>query len=128
MRIIWQVPRSPETNMLEDLGVWMSIQCVVERTHRGRRCNHDALAKSVMDAWNQYLSQDAFKNVYKRLRVVLSCIQEDNGGNNKVEEKRGNLFRDATIIDLTDDLGDDLEHPVIIQDVEEDDEISVSSV
>ena len=105
-------------------------QCVVERTHRGRRCNHDALAKSVMDAWNQYLSQDAFKNVYKRLRVVLSCIQEDNGGNNKVEEKRGNLlFRDATIIDLvTDVLGDDLEHPVIIQDVEEDDEISVSSV
>ena len=34
VEIIWQVPRSPETNML-DLGVWMSIQSAVERKHCG---------------------------------------------------------------------------------------------
>jgi hypothetical protein len=39
--------------------------------------------------------------VYARLRVVLSCIVEDQGGNSLVETKRGKLFRDATIIDLT---------------------------
>lgn len=37
VEIIWQVPRSPETNML-DLGVWMSIQNLVEKTHKGQRC------------------------------------------------------------------------------------------
>ena len=42
IKVIWQVPRSPETNML-DLGVWMSIQSAVMKTHYGRRCHHDAL-------------------------------------------------------------------------------------
>ena len=30
--IIWQVPRSPYTNVL-DLGIWMSLQARVEREH-----------------------------------------------------------------------------------------------
>jgi hypothetical protein len=66
-------------------------------------CHHDALAKSVEEAWDGYLSQNAFPNVYNRLRVVLACIVDDNGGNRLVESKRGKLFRDATIIDLTDE-------------------------
>jgi hypothetical protein len=69
----------------------------------GRKWNHDALAKSVEEAWNGYLSQEALSNVYKRLIVVLVCIVDDNGGNRLVESKRGKLFRDATIIDLTDE-------------------------
>jgi hypothetical protein len=60
---IWQVPRSPETNML-DLGVWMSIQSAVMKVHYGRRCHNDAPAKIVEDAWNGYLSQEAFYNVH----------------------------------------------------------------
>jgi hypothetical protein len=61
VEVIWQVPRSPETNML-DLGVWiMSIECsVIMNVHYGRKCHHDALAKSVEEAWNGYLSQKAF--------------------------------------------------------------------
>lgn len=102
IEIIWQVPRSPETNML-DLGVWMSIQTAVSKVHIGRRCQHDALALSVEDAWNSYLSANAFRNVYNRLRVVLSCIVEARGDNHLVESKRGKLFRDATIIDITND-------------------------
>ena len=50
VEIIWQVPRSPETNML-DLGVWMSIHNDVERMHHGIKCSHNALAKSVKDYW-----------------------------------------------------------------------------
>ena len=65
-----------------------------------RRCNHEALAQSVQDAWNFYLSEKAFKNVHGRLQVVMQCILEGDGGNDLVEEKRGKLFRDATIIDL----------------------------
>ena len=102
VEIIWQIPRSCETNML-DLGVWMSIQSSVEKTHRGRRCQADALAKSVEDSWNNYLSPQAFANVFNRLRVVLTCIIDGKGGNDKVEEKRGILHREATIIDLTEE-------------------------
>ncbi len=49
------------------------------------------------------MSSDAFKNVFGRLRVVLSCIVEDGGGNSLVERKRGTLFRNATIVDLITD-------------------------
>jgi hypothetical protein len=57
----------------------------------------------VLEAWDGYLSQKAFSNVYNRLIAVLTCIVDDNGGNQLVESKRGKLFRDATIIDLTDE-------------------------
>ena len=104
VQVIWQVPRSPETNML-DLGIWMSIQAAVTRVHHKRRCHADALAKSVQDAWDNYLSPNAFKNVHGRLRIVLQCICDDGGGNSLVESKRGKLFRDATI--LENGIGDD---------------------
>ena len=74
------------------LGVWMSIQNMVEKTHNGQRCQHDALATSCIDAWNTRLNIQAFKNVYKRLRVMLQCVVDNDGGTGKVEEKRGKLF------------------------------------
>jgi hypothetical protein len=128
VEVIWQAPKIPETNML-DLGVCMSIQSAVMKVDYGRRCHHDALAKSVEDAWNGYLSQEAFYNVLKRLRVVLSCIVEDNGGNRLVELKREKLFRDATIIDLTDedDQNDTIQPEILEVDLEEDN-LSVTSL
>ena len=54
-------------------------------------------------AWESCLDQGAFSRVFKRLRVALACIVDDKGGNEKVEEKRGVLCRDATIVDLTND-------------------------
>ena len=83
-----------------DLGIWMSIQAAETRVHRNRQYNPEALAKSVQDAWDNYLSPDAFQNVHGRLRVVLNCIVDDNGGNNLVEKKRGKLFRDSTILEI----------------------------
>ena len=87
--------RSPETNML-DLGVWMSIQSAVTVAHQLRRCNHDALARSVMDAWNNYLSPKAFANVHGRVKVVLKCIVDGAGGNELVEQKCGKLFNNIS--------------------------------
>ena len=128
--IIWQVPRSPETNML-DLGIWMSIQSAVERAQRGQRCHHATLAKSVENAWTTYLQEESFKRVHGRLRVVLRCIMDDNGGNNKVEEKRGLLFRDCNLIDLPEENTHNNETMtvtnIIEDDVEDDDESSISS-
>lgn len=110
-----------------DLGVWMSIQAAVTRVHHMRRCHHDALAQSVEDAWNHYLSPDAFKNVHNRLRVVLSCIVDDKGGKSLVESKRGKLFRDATIIDLTEDGDEDNENEVEAFTVDDLDDLGDSS-
>jgi len=50
VEIIFQIPRSPYTNVL-DLGVWMSLQAQVERQHYVKRCNADALVNSVMKLW-----------------------------------------------------------------------------
>ena len=47
--IIHQVLRSPYTNVL-DLGVWRLLQSIVERKHYMRRCNAEALCRTVMDA------------------------------------------------------------------------------
>ena len=100
VEIIWQVPRSPETNML-DLGVWMSVQSAVGKNHRRQRCAHDALAKSIVDSWNNYLSTMAFHNVFKQLCIIMRFILEKNGGNQLVEQKCGKLFRNANITDFT---------------------------
>ena len=82
------------------------------------------MAQSVEDAWNNYLSPKSFKNVHMRLRVVLSCIVDDKGGNSLVETKRGKLFRDATIIDLIEDDDKNEVQEINFGDLEEIQDIS----
>eukprot|EP00957_Ditylum_brightwellii_P078367 5958941-Ditylum_brightwellii.AAC.1 len=48
---IHQIPRSPETNIL-NLGVCMAIQSVVERFYVGKVQEKDVLAQSVEFAWD----------------------------------------------------------------------------
>lgn len=86
-----------------DLGIWMSIQAVVTRAHHKRGSHPDALARSVEDAWDNYLSPNAFQKVHDRLRIVLHCIVDDNSGNSLVEKKRGKLFRDCTVLEVDDE-------------------------
>ncbi|KAG7374975.1 hypothetical protein IV203_014070 [Nitzschia inconspicua] len=116
---------SPETNML-DLGIWMSIQAVVTRVHRRRGSHPDALARSVEDAWNNYLSPSAFQNVHERLKIVLHCIVDDNGGNSLVERKRGKLFRDCMILEIHDDDDNDVLEPPNDDDFDDNDNRSTS--
>ena len=90
--LVWQVPQSPETNML-DLGAWMSIQSVVEVLHRQRCMNEDALAATVLEAFDQFDGYNKLAAIAKRWELVLDLILEDNGGNDKVETRRGNLTK-----------------------------------
>ena len=47
IEIVQQVPRSPETNVL-DIGIWMSLQSAVEKEHRGQKCDASALDGTVI--------------------------------------------------------------------------------
>ena len=64
-----------------------------------------------MNAWEKYLNIRAFTHVHGRLRVALVCICDDAGGNTMIEAKRGKLYRDATIIDLTEEEEEQAEQP-----------------
>ena len=88
VELIFQVPRSPYTNVL-DLGVWMAIQSIVERNHFLKRCTTDALVRTVMHTWESTDLDRILSNVFNRLRVVLCNILKGNGNNDCVEENRG---------------------------------------
>ena len=88
----WQVPQSPETNML-DLGAWMTIQSEVEYLHRHRMMNEDALAASVMQAFDEFDGYTKLEAIAKRWELVLDLIQEGKGGNELVETNRGTLTK-----------------------------------
>ena len=88
IEIIFQIPRSPYTNVL-DLGVWMSLQAAVERQHYLKRCSADALVNSVMKTWNEGHLDHSITKVFNRLKPVLCNILEAKGGNDLVEMKRG---------------------------------------
>jgi hypothetical protein len=83
----WQVPNSPETNLL-DLGFWATLQAIVERLHRLKRMDTEALSRTVRDAFEQ---MDATKidNIYNRWEYVLDLIIRGGGSNDLVERNRG---------------------------------------
>ena len=98
---IFQVPRSPYTNVL-DLGVWCSLQARVEDKHFGKRCEVQALARSVEETWANGHLDKVIEKVFERLQKVLVLIAEAKGKNDLVETKRGKKFQDLDLpIDLT---------------------------
>ena len=60
----WQVPNSPEMNML-DLGTWMAIQSLVEKKHRSLVMRNDVLANTVKESFNE-LSSNTLSNIHER--------------------------------------------------------------
>jgi hypothetical protein len=90
VEIVWQVPRGPEMNLL-DLGSWTSLQSWIEKSHRGRRKNLDALAFTCFQAWETFGSE-VFDKVYERWERVLKIVVADNGDNRHVDDFRGDLF------------------------------------
>jgi hypothetical protein len=99
VKVVWQAPNSPETNLL-DLGYhWRSMQARVEIAHRTKRMNETSLVETVMHVW-QASGQDvrmALKKIAARWSMVLDLILEDNGGNDKVEANRGRLFQSVDL-------------------------------
>ena len=73
-----QVPNSPEKNLL-DLGVWMTIQSDVERKHINKVYTKDALAESVIQAWENFNDFTKMQIIMQRWKKVLDLIIQDNG-------------------------------------------------
>ena len=96
VQIIFQVPRSPYTNVL-DLGVWMSLQAAVERRHYLRCYNKNALVKSVTETWTTGQLDVSINNVFLRIKNVLCNILEGGGSNDLVEKKREKKHKDIKI-------------------------------
>ena len=46
VEVEWQIPNSPDTNML-DLGMWLCLQSKVEVQHKRKVMNKDVLAHTV---------------------------------------------------------------------------------
>ena len=92
IRIIHQIPRSPETNVL-DLGIRCSLQWAVDKLMQGKCGDMVAFVQGVASvSWENGAAGElsmAFSNVFKRLGRVLHLITEDNGDNELVEKKRG---------------------------------------
>jgi hypothetical protein len=88
IEVVWQVARSPETNML-DLGAWMSIQSYVEYLHRMKTMKADALSKSVEKAFKNFDGAKKLKKIADRWKLVLDLIIAGNGTNELVEKCRG---------------------------------------
>lgn len=90
IKLVRQIPRSMEFNML-DLGVWMSVQSAVEKSHRGRRSNRDALWFTIRQAW-EALDTSVFNNVHARWKKVLKIVIATQGDNDLVDSARGEFY------------------------------------
>ena len=62
------------------------------------------MARTVDRAWKE-LEPVKLENIFRRWKMVLDLIIEDEGGNRKVETKRGKLFRapEAEVEDLEEE-------------------------
>jgi hypothetical protein len=85
--VVWQVPNSPETNLL-DLGFWATHQAIVDRLHRLRRMHPDALARTVRESFN-LVGPSTVMNIFERWELVLELIMCGEGTNEFVEARRG---------------------------------------
>ena len=97
VHIVWQVPNSPETNML-DLGVWMALQSKVESIHKGKVMQSDELSRSVHQAFDE-ISENILSRVYERWKMVLHLIHSGKGTNEVIEEHRGKLNQSLLDVD-----------------------------
>ena len=103
--IRWQVPNSPELNML-DLGVWVAVQSEVESIHRSKVMKNDVLAKSIDEGFEK-VNVTALDRIHSRWIKVLDLIIKGKGDNDLVEKYRGSKVVDLTAFD------DEVEHVMI---------------
>ena len=117
IEVVWQVPNSPETNLL-DLGIWCSFQSLVEKVHNKKCSNADALNRTIEKAWDMFDGSAKLAKVAERWELVLKLIVEDNGGNNLVEtcrnikEKLGFTKKELELINRSIENDDNNNHIV----------------
>ena len=103
--VVWQVPHSPESNML-DLGVWMGLQSKVEAFHRLKVMHKDVLAESVERCFEDAITSGMLSKVHERWKLVLELIKAGRGTNDLVEKHRGlkrKLLDDLPTLPTSDD-------------------------
>ena len=77
-----------------DLGVWASLQSIVEQAHRIKRCHLDALMMMVFEACNTGRLDGVIGNAFHRLGCVSTLINEGRGDNDRVKDKIGVKFEE----------------------------------
>ena len=92
IEIIWQPPRSPETNLL-DLGVWMSLQSRTEKLAYELKNTREAIWEAAYNAF-LLMKPEKLTNVVNRLKLVYHLVDDDDGDNTNVESQRGKLTTD----------------------------------
>ena len=102
------VPQLPKTNML-DLGIWMSLQSMVEKAHQKKVMQHDKLSKTVMDCFDE-IPKQMLDNVVEWWKQVLYLICIRKGWNELVEQYSGKKG-----LDMDTDLPDLLEMEVEVE-------------
>ena len=101
----WQIPNSPETNLL-DLGAWMALQCIVEKKHRLKLMDKDILAKTIEENF-ACLLEDVLERIHTRWLKVLDLILKDSGSNDLVEKDRGLTSNLINLTTISDDTGEE---------------------
>ena len=104
IQVTWQVPNSPETNML-DLGIFRALQSAVEKLHRDLVMVPDVLAATVERAFDGF-NHVILNKVSERWKLVLDLIISGRGSNDLVEKHHGlkaKLEEDLSIPDSDDE-------------------------
>lgn len=121
INVLWQVPQSPETNIL-DLGIWCSLQSYVEAEHQLKtKSSRDALARTCESVWWTKFPASKFHNVSQRWIKVLKIICATKGDNVKTDAYRR---KNAEVPEVNLDVlqaeldGDDVDE---VDEIEEDD-------
>ena len=70
----------------------MTLQSVVEKTHRGKLVNRELLVETVYEAFGS-MEESVLCNVYQWWLTVLDLVIEGEGSNDMVEQNRGKLRR-----------------------------------
>ena len=118
-----------------DLGVWMALQSVEEKMHVRKRYHPDALAATVFAAFDE-LEPVKLSAVYGRWVQVLDLIIDDDGGNDKVDSRRGLLSAPTSKVEGNEQVlviansstedgmitGDDEEIEIDVEEIEIDDD------
>ena len=94
---MWQVPNSPELNIL-NLGAWAAVQAKVEEKHCKLVMRNNVLVRSVEYAFYKMLDPEILQNIWIRWKKVLKLVLKSSRGNELVEVCRGkksiNLYID----------------------------------
>jgi hypothetical protein len=83
----WQIPNLPESNLL-DLGFWTTHQSIVDRLHRLKRMDVEALSCTIQEAFRM-IDIEKITRIYEQWEYILDLIIKGEGTNDLVEMNCG---------------------------------------